>query len=72
MPAIKPTKRKVLIRNLRKLSFDGPYAGGNHQYMMKGKRKLWLPNPHSKDLSAPFLQKILKQAGISREEWEQL
>ena len=41
MPAIKPTKRKALIRNLKKLGFNGPYAGGNHQYMMKGKRKLW-------------------------------
>lgn len=72
MPAIKPTKRKELIRNLKKFDFDGPYAGGNHQYMVKGNRKLWLPNPHSGDISSPLLLKILKQAGISREEWEQL
>ena len=72
MPAIKPTKRKDLIRNLKKLDFDGPYAGGNHQYMVKGNRKLWLPNPHSGDISGPFLLKILKQAGISRKEWEKL
>jgi predicted RNA binding protein YcfA (HicA-like mRNA interferase family) len=72
MPAIKPTKRTELIRNLRKLGFDGPYVGGNHQYMVKGEHKLWLPNPYSGDISAPFLLKILKQAAISREEWEQL
>ncbi len=55
MPSIKPTKRKKLIRNLKNLGFDGPYAGGNHQYMVKGQRKLWIPNPHSGDISAPFL-----------------
>ena len=72
MPVIKPTKRKNLVRNLKKLGFECPYAGGNHQYLVKGTRKLWLPNPHSGDISASLLLKILKQAGISREEWEQL
>jgi len=70
MPAIKPTRRKDLIRNLKKFDFDGPYAGGSHQYMVKG--KLWLPNPHLGDISSPLLLKILKQAGISRKEWEQV
>lgn len=72
MPAIKPIKRRELVRNLRKLGFDGPYAGGNHQYMVKGQRKLWIPNPHSGDISSAFLLKILRQAGISREEWENM
>lgn len=72
MPPIKPIKRKALIRNLKKLEFEGPYVGGNHQYLVKGARKLWLPNPHSGEISASLLLKILKQAGISREEWEQL
>jgi hypothetical protein len=31
-----------------------------------------LPNPQSGDISTPLLSRLLKQAGISREEWEQL
>ena len=65
-------KRKQLIRNLRKLGFEGPFVGGNHQYMVKGQRKLWIPNLHKGDISRPLLLKILQQAGISREEWENL
>lgn len=30
---------------------------------------LKIPNPHAKDISIDLLSKILKQAGISREEW---
>ncbi len=54
MPALKPIKRRRLIQNLRALGFDGPYSGGNHQYMVKGERKLFIPNPHSGDISAPL------------------
>jgi predicted RNA binding protein YcfA (HicA-like mRNA interferase family) len=31
-----------------------------------------LPNPHKGDIERNLLARILKQAGISREEWEQL
>ena len=36
MPAFGPIKRSDLIRNLRKLGFEGPYTGGKHQYMVRG------------------------------------
>ena len=36
MPPIGPIKRTDLIRYLRMLGFEGPYAGGKHQYMIKG------------------------------------
>jgi predicted RNA binding protein YcfA (HicA-like mRNA interferase family) len=72
MPTFGPIKRGELIRNLRKLGFDGPFAGGNHQYMVKGQLKLFIPNPHQSDISRPLLSKILKQAGIDKEEWDQL
>ena len=35
MPKLAPIKRKDLIYYLRQLGFDGPYPGGNHQYMKK-------------------------------------
>lgn len=72
MPPVKPIKRKDLIAYLKKLEFDGPYSGGKHQYMQKGDLTLTLPNPHKSDIGPNFLLKILKQAGITREMWEQL
>jgi hypothetical protein len=35
-------------------------------------RWLILPNPHESDIGSEFLLALLKQAGISREEWEEL
>lgn len=72
MPPIKPTKRKDLIAALRKAGFTGPESGGKHQFMRRGNLKLIIPNPHEGDISTGLLSRILKQAGISREEWEAL
>jgi hypothetical protein len=35
----------------------------------EGHPPLKVPNPHREDVSVDLLKKILKQAGISREEW---
>lgn len=35
MPAFGPVKRRNLIRYLVELGFEGPYSGGNHQYMVR-------------------------------------
>jgi len=72
MPPFGPIKRTELIRNLKKFGFDGPYSGGNHQYMVKDLLKVYIPNPHQGDISKSLLAKILRQAHINREEWEQL
>ena len=40
MPHLGPIKRKDLIYYLKQLGFEGPYPGGNHQYMVKEKRIL--------------------------------
>jgi hypothetical protein len=40
--------------------------------MVKGQLKLWIPNPHQGDISKSLLAKILRQANISKEEWENL
>lgn len=72
MPKIGPIKRRELIRYLREVGFEGPYSGGKHQFMIKGDITLRIPNPHKGDVGKDLLLKILKQAGISREEWERL
>jgi len=37
--------------------------------MIKGELVLTIPNPHRKEIRLDLLQRILKRAGISREEW---
>lgn len=70
MPTSGPIKRRDLIRALKKFGFDGPFPGGNHQYMIKEQLKVTIPNPHKGDISKGLLVRILREAGISREEWE--
>lgn len=72
MPAFGPIKHRDLLKGLRKAGFEGPYSGGKHQYMVKETVRLVIPNPHKKEISPPLLARILRQAGISRAEWEQL
>jgi predicted RNA binding protein YcfA (HicA-like mRNA interferase family) len=72
VPHFGPIKRRDLIRYLRQLGFEGPYYGERHQFMIKGEITLRLPNPHRSDIGKELLARILRQAGISREEWEKL
>lgn len=70
MPALGPIKRRDLIDGLRTLGFDGPYRGGNHEFMKRGSVKLAIPNPHKTDIGLALLKRILREAGITTEEWE--
>jgi predicted RNA binding protein YcfA (HicA-like mRNA interferase family) len=72
MPAFGSVKRKDLIRALKQAGFDGPYTGGKHEFMVKGNLRLTIPNPHQGEIGKDLLSRILKQAGISRQEWETL
>ncbi len=40
--------------------------------MVKGPLKLVIPNPHQGDIGVVLLDRILKQAGISRDDWQNL
>lgn len=72
MPSFGPVSRKDLIRRLRTMGFDGPYSGGKHSFMVKGHLTLTVPNPHRGDIGRELLARILRQAGITRQEWEKL
>jgi predicted RNA binding protein YcfA (HicA-like mRNA interferase family) len=69
MPKLPPVSRRQFIQRLREFGFEGPFAGGKHPQMKKGDLTLILPNEHEGDIGAGFLIRLLKQAGISREEW---
>ncbi len=72
MPTFGPISRDRLIRALRQLGFSGPYAGGNHSIMRRGNHNVPIPNPHEGDISMALLRRILRVAGVSRDEWEAL
>ena len=72
MPPFGPIKRKDLVKYLRKYGFDGPYSGSRHQFMIRKDITLRIPNPHGSDIGKELLIRILRQAGISRREWEAL
>jgi len=39
------------------------------RFMIKDDLVLTIPNPHRKEISIDLLSRILKRAGITREEW---
>lgn len=70
MEKIVPVSRRELIRRLSLLGFHGPYPGGRHEFLLRHNRRLILPNPHRGDISVDLLIRLLKQANVSRDEWE--
>jgi predicted RNA binding protein YcfA (HicA-like mRNA interferase family) len=62
--------RKDLIRKFRAFGYSGPFSGGKHQFMIKGSQKIRIPNPHVGDISVSLIKEILRQAGISFQDWE--
>jgi predicted RNA binding protein YcfA (HicA-like mRNA interferase family) len=72
MPKLASIKRKDLIYYLRQLGFDGPLSGGNHEYMLKDRLKVRIPNPHKSDIGKNLVIEILKQANIEKSVWEKL
>ena len=72
MPKLVPLKRKVLIKKLQKLGFAGPLAATKHEYMIKGEHKIFIPNPHGKDIGLPLIKRIIQQIGIPKDEFLRL
>ena len=69
MPSLNPVSRRDLMARLRDLGFHGPYPGGDHQFMVRGQRRVYIPNPHRGIISVGLLDKVLDEAGVSRDEW---
>lgn len=67
MPRFGPIKRLDLIRNLKRLGFEGPYSGGKHQFMARADVTIRVRNPHEGDIGRSLLARILRQAGASRQ-----
>jgi hypothetical protein len=40
--------------------------------MVREQLRLRIPNPHQREIGVELLSRLLRQAGISRDEWEAL
>lgn len=69
MPRLTPVSWNYLVKRLRELGFEGLYAGGKHPQIRRGDLTVIIPNPHEGDISVGLLSRLLRQAGVSREEW---
>ena len=69
MPSLDPVSRRELMRKLKGLGFEGPFAGGKHQWMRRGGLRLTIPNPHGGAIDPGLIRRILRQAGITLDEW---
>ena len=54
-----PCKRNDFIRRLRRLGFDGPYAGSKHQFMTIRQNRLAVPS--NSEYSVPQLKMMLRE-----------
>jgi predicted RNA binding protein YcfA (HicA-like mRNA interferase family) len=71
MSRLTPVTREELVQRLRRLGFDGPFTGGSHQFVVRGALRLILPNPHRREIGVDLLVRVLRQAGVSREDWDE-
>lgn len=69
MSKLGPISWRSFVANMRRFGFRGPYQEGKHPYMIKELIVLTIPNPHDGDISTDLLARILRQAGISRDDW---
>ena len=74
MPQFGPIRRKELIRLLKELGFSGTYSGGKHEFMVResDQLRLTIPNPHKGEIGKSLLAELLREAGISRQNWEKM
>jgi hypothetical protein len=71
-----PCKRRIFIRRLREIGFDGPYSGTRHQFMVYGQYRLAIPS--NAEYSVPQLRMMIQEVEeiigrrITSAEWNEL
>ena len=71
-----PCKRRVFIKRLRKLGFEGPFSGTRHQFMLFRNYRLSIPS--NTEFSVPQLRMMIREAEsildrtLDSDEWNRL
>jgi predicted RNA binding protein YcfA (HicA-like mRNA interferase family) len=71
MAKLTPLKASAVVRKLRQLGFDGPLPGGKHRRMVHPDTGQIIPIPihKGKDVGLGLIREIVRELGITREEW---
>jgi predicted RNA binding protein YcfA (HicA-like mRNA interferase family) len=74
MPKLTPLKSRQVIDKLRALGFEGPFAGGRHSRMVHRETGKIIPIPihGGKDVSVGLIRSIIRDLGITPDEWLEL
>lgn len=76
MPPWKPCKRRLFVRRLRALGFEGPFSGTRHQFLVYGHHRLIVPS--NDEYLVSQLRMMLREAeailgrAIDLAEWDHL
>ena len=71
-----PCSRRVFVRRLRSLGFDGPWSGSRHHFLVLGSHRLALPS--NNEYSVPQLRMMLSEVEailgrpVGLDEWVRL
>ena len=71
MARLTPLKPRAVMRKLRRLGFAGPFPGGRHPRMVHPETGQIIPVPvhQGKDVSVGLIREIIRELGISRDDW---
>jgi predicted RNA binding protein YcfA (HicA-like mRNA interferase family) len=74
MPRLTPLKNRQVIEKLRALGYEEPIAGGRHSRMVHRETRKIIPVPihGGKDVSVGLIRVIIRELGITPEEWLEL
>ena len=61
-----------MLRRLGAAGWEGPYYRGAHPFIIKDGVRLTIPNPDRGDIDWSLIKRVLEQARISAEAWDQL
>ncbi len=74
MARLTPLKPGAVVRKLRQRGFSGPFPGGKHQRMVNLSTGQIIPIPmhKGKDIGVGLIREIIRELGVTREEWLEL
>ena len=71
-----PCKRRDFVKKLRRIGFEGTYAGTRHQFMVYGQHRLTIPS--NDEYSVPQLRmmigevEVILEREMTLDEWNSL
>ena len=72
----RPCKRRLFLKRLRKIGFDGPYSGARYEFMIYKNLRLSIPSNAEYSIPQPRMMireiESIIERSFSVEEWKKL